>query len=146
MNEIPANVNTGAPCNQPAPLQGDSRFGIIATFRWRTATPLGRPVVPDVYMMSARSPAPTCTWKLEGSPLRASPVDIVTFRDGTASASASAVSAMDAEYTMALASAWVRSASSSDGVSRVLRGTPTAPALCTPAYDSTHRTASSAAT
>src|SRR5437763_13607775 len=142
MKPMPANVKRGLACSHHKPFHAGSALGIMAMLRWRTATPLGRRVVPEVYMMSARSPAPTWTWKLEGSPLRASPVDIVTFRDGTASASASAVPAMDAEYTMALASAWVRSASSSDGVRRVLRGTATAPALCTPAYDSTHRTAS----
>ena len=105
----------------------------MAMLRWRTATPLGRPVVPDVYMMSARSPASTGTWNVEGSPVSGSDVDIVTFSDGTASTSASAVSARDVEYTMAAASAWVSNASSSTRVSRVFNGTATAPALCTPA-------------
>ncbi len=63
MKAIPANVNIGAPWIQPAPVQTGSWFGIIATLRWRTATPFGRPVVPDVYMMSARSSSERGTWR-----------------------------------------------------------------------------------
>src|SRR5204863_10035871 len=97
MKPMPANVNRGLACSHHKPFHAGTALGIMAMLRWRTATPLGRPVVPDVYMMSARSPAPTCTWKLEGSLLRASPVDIVTVSDGTASASAGAVEGVDAE-------------------------------------------------
>ncbi len=67
MNAMPANVNIGAPWIQPEPVQCGSWFGIIATLRCRTATPFGRPVVPDVYMMSARSSMLVGTWRSEPS-------------------------------------------------------------------------------
>ena len=62
MKLMPANVNSGAPCNQPRCDQCGAAFGIIATLRCRTSTPFGRPVVPDVYMMSAMSSSATGTW------------------------------------------------------------------------------------
>src|SRR5437588_4981723 len=129
MKPMPANVNSGLACSHQTPLHVGAAFGIMAMLRWRTATPLGRPVVPEVYMMSARSPAATGTWNVEGSPVSGSAVDIVTVSDGTAPANASAVSASDGEYTIALASAWVSRASSSGRVRRVLSGTAIAPAL-----------------
>ena len=61
MKLMPANVNSGAPCSQPRSVQCGAPFGIIATLRCRTSTPFGRPVVPDVYMMSAMSSASTGT-------------------------------------------------------------------------------------
>src|SRR5438093_12877247 len=67
MKPIPAKVKSGLLCIHHAPDQFGKLFGIMATLPWRTATPLGRPVVPDVYMTSARSPAPTGTWKLLSS-------------------------------------------------------------------------------
>src|SRR5581483_323493 len=103
MKPMPANVNSGLACSHHRPFHAGSALGIMAMLRWRTATPFGRPVVPEVYMMSARSPAVTGTWNVDMSPLRGSAVEIVTFNDGTASASASAVSDSDGEYTMAFA-------------------------------------------
>src|SRR5205085_6255663 len=120
MKPMPAKVNSGLLCIHHEPLHAGRALGIMAMLRWRTATPLGRPVVPDVYMMSARSPGSTGTCNALESPVRASAVDIVTARDGTADASCAAVAPRDADETMALASAWLRSASSSGGVSRVL--------------------------
>ncbi len=61
MKLMPANVNSGAPCSQPTLVQWGAEFGIIATLRCRTSTPFGRPVVPDVYMMSAMSSAASGT-------------------------------------------------------------------------------------
>ena len=61
MKLMPANVNSGAPCSQPRFVQFGAVFGIIATLRCRTSTPFGRPVVPDVYMMSAMSSASSGT-------------------------------------------------------------------------------------
>src|SRR4051812_1161860 len=141
MKPMPAKVNRGLPCSHHKPFHSGAALGIMAMLRWRTATPFGRPVVPEVYMMSARSPASTGTWNVDESPSKAPPVDIVTFNDGTASARASAMSESDGEKTIAVASAWVSKASSSDRVSLVLSGTATAPALFMPAYDSTHRRA-----
>src|SRR6266567_2409073 len=114
MKPMPAKVKRGLLCIHQEPFHAGRALGIMAMLRWRTATPLGRPVVPDVYMMSARSPGSTGTWNVLVSPPRASPVDIVTARDGTAEASSAAVAASDAEETMALASAWVSRASSSE--------------------------------
>ena len=45
---MPAKVNSGLACSQPAPLQLGSTAPIIDPLEWRTATPLGRPVVPEV--------------------------------------------------------------------------------------------------
>src|SRR3954467_14475327 len=101
MKPMPANVNSGLLCIHQLPFHAGRAFGIMAMLRWRTATPLGRPVVPDVYMMSARSPASTGTWTVLESPVGASSVDIVTAREGTADASSAAVAANDAEETMA---------------------------------------------
>ena len=67
MKLMPANVNSGAPCSQPTSVQLGAVFGIIATLRWRTSTPFGNPVVPEVYMMSAMSSASTGTWISLGS-------------------------------------------------------------------------------
>ena len=62
MKLMPANVNSGAPCSHPRFVHCGAPFGIIATLRCRTSTPFGRPVVPDVYMMSAMSSASSGTW------------------------------------------------------------------------------------
>jgi hypothetical protein len=40
----------------------------MATFRCRTTTPFGRPVVPEVYMMSAMSSASSGTWTFSRAP------------------------------------------------------------------------------
>src|SRR5437763_2275073 len=105
MKPMPAKVNNGLLCIHHEPLHAGRALGIMAMLRWRTATPLGRPVVPDVYMMSARSPFSTGTWNSPGSPVRGSTVDSATFRHGTADASPRAVGASDSEYTIAFASA-----------------------------------------
>src|SRR5436309_10507572 len=97
MKPIPAKVNSGLACSHHNPFHAGTALGIMATLRWRTATPFGRPVVPDVYMTSARSVASTGTWNVDPSPVSGSELDMVTFSDGTASASASAVSASDDE-------------------------------------------------
>ena len=55
MNAMPAKVNSGDAVHPAAPVHAGSLFGIMRELRWRTATPFGRPVVPEVYMMSARS-------------------------------------------------------------------------------------------
>src|SRR5438270_13945828 len=102
MKPIPAKVNSGLACSHQSPFHDGAALGIMAMLRWRTATPLGVPVVPDVYMMSARSPASTGTWNALASPRNGSAVDMVTFIDGTASANATAVSESDGEYTIAL--------------------------------------------
>ncbi len=47
-SEIPANVNKGLECTHPPPVQFGSTAPIMDAFECRTATPLGRPVVPDV--------------------------------------------------------------------------------------------------
>src|SRR5438874_12096740 len=104
MNPMPANVNRGLLCIHHNPDQSGRLFGIMATLPWRTATPLGRPVVPEVYMMSARSPAVTGTWKVLSSAARASShaglsVDSSTRRLSPSRASAAAVSARAGEYT-----------------------------------------------
>src|SRR5437588_12107923 len=106
MKPMPAKVNSGLPCIHHVPFHAGRALGIMAMLRWRTATPLGRPVVPDVYMMSARSPGSTGTWNVLESPVRGSLIDIATASDGTAEANAAAVAASDSEETMALASAW----------------------------------------
>src|SRR6266702_1758602 len=106
MKPMPAKVKRGLLCIHHEPFHAGRALGIMAMLRWRTATPLGRPVVPDVYMMSARSPGSTGTWNVLESPVRASLVDIVTSRDGTAAANSTAVASNDSEETMALASAW----------------------------------------
>ncbi len=58
---IPAKVDSGEPCIQPAPVQWGKPLGIIAALSWRTTTPLARPVVPDVYIRSAMSWSSTAT-------------------------------------------------------------------------------------
>src|SRR5437763_13023913 len=135
MKPMPAKVKSGLLCVHHAPDQLGKLLGIMATLPWRTATPLGRPVVPDVYMMSARSPAPTGTWKAESSAPSISshagpPVETSSVRLGTAAARADAASASAGENTRADASAWFRRAWSSVVVNRALRGTATGAALC----------------
>src|SRR5438309_11359351 len=110
MKPMPAKVNSGLLCIHHAPDQFGPLLGIMATFPWRTATPLGRPVVPEVYMMSARSPAPTGTWKQLSSSARTSShpwPSVGTSRRtlGTPAASDEAASVSDGECTIADASA-----------------------------------------
>ena len=45
---MPAKVNSGLEWSQPPPDQLGSTLPIMEPLEWRTATPLGRPVVPDV--------------------------------------------------------------------------------------------------
>ena len=58
---IPAKVNIGEACSHPAPDQRGRPLPIRAMLPWRTTTPFGRPVVPEVYMMSAMSADATGT-------------------------------------------------------------------------------------
>jgi len=62
MKPSPAKVKTGEAVSQPVPCHSGSWLGTRATWLWRTATPLGRPVVPEVYMMSARSSPSNGAW------------------------------------------------------------------------------------
>lgn len=59
---MPANVNIGDACSHPWPDHGGRPLGSMATLRWRTTTPLGQPVVPEVYMRSAMSSPSRGTW------------------------------------------------------------------------------------
>ena len=59
---MPAKVDSGEQWIHESPDQRGSPLAMMWVLRWRTATPLGRPVVPEVYMMSARSPSSTGTW------------------------------------------------------------------------------------
>ena len=45
---MPAKVKSGLACSHPFPFQLGSTAPIMDPLAWRTATPLGRPVVPDV--------------------------------------------------------------------------------------------------
>ena len=45
---MPAKVKSGLACSHPAPVQLGSTAPIMDPLEWRTATPLGRPVVPEV--------------------------------------------------------------------------------------------------
>ncbi len=45
---MPAKVNNGLAWSHPPPVQFGSMAPTIDPFEWRTATPLGRPVVPEV--------------------------------------------------------------------------------------------------
>src|SRR5260370_41268389 len=69
MKPRPAKVNTGVAVSHFNPFHDGSAFGSIAMLPCRTATPLGMPVVPDVYMTSARSVASTGTWMADASSL-----------------------------------------------------------------------------
>ena len=155
MKAIPANVNRGDPWSQLVPLQGGSPLGRSETLRWRTTTPFGDPVVPEVYMMSARSSSLRSTWisppsgssrsgqattlpaPSPGAPASSggAAASVVTTSDrvGTLVATAARVGRRERSVTAALASAWARIVASSTGVRRVLVGTATAPALCTAA-------------
>ena len=141
---MPANVNSGAPCSQPRAGPAAARtFGIIAMLRWRTSTPFGNPVVPDVYMMSAMSSASTGTWNSLASRSRsrrptrvASPPLAVGGHDRSQRRDARRVrlrvcSSSRAHVKIAEISAWPRIVTSSGAESRVLAGTITAPALWT---------------
>ena len=65
---MPAKVNMGLACNQPPPLHEGGTSPIMEPLEWRMATPLGRPVVPEVYKMSARSSSSRGTCMASRSP------------------------------------------------------------------------------
>src|SRR6202034_416238 len=58
----PANVNTGVAVSHFKPDHGGSALGNSAMLPCRTTTPFGMPVVPEVYMTSARSCSSSGTW------------------------------------------------------------------------------------
>ena len=146
---MPAKVNRGEPCSQAVPVQGGSLLGRRDALRCRTTTPLGEPVVPEVYMMSARSSGSRSTWKSPASFAatdshgttpgtgRAAPpspsVLTTSPSEGTLRRAAASASRWEAQVTAADASAWPRMVLVSAAVRRVLVGTATAPALCTAA-------------
>jgi hypothetical protein len=86
MKPMPAKVNSGEPWSQPSPLKLGSDGATSERLSWRTATPLGRPVVPLVYMMSARSDPSTGTWyslsSLASSASNGCPAAAVGVHDG----------------------------------------------------------------
>ena len=145
---MPAKVNIGDACNHPLPVHRGSPLGTMATLRWRTTTPLGRPVVPDVYMRSAMSSPPTGTWNAPSSgsvassqgtspassraPAAATGPVVTRWRSsGSSDRAASSVGVVDAPLMATTAPAWPRTYPSSRVTRRVLVGTATAPALWT---------------
>ena len=134
MNEMPAKVNRGEPCSQAWSVQSGSPLGSMCRLRWRTAMPLGRPVVPEVYMMSARSSSDTGTWKVESSEDRTSThwsvsASMTRSREGTPARASSRVGRSVEDVMATTGPAWPRTAATSREDSRVLVGTATAPAL-----------------
>src|SRR5271166_4548150 len=69
MKPRPAKVNTGVALSHFNPFHRGSALGSNATLPCRTATPFGMPVVPDVYITSARSVSSMGTWMGEASAL-----------------------------------------------------------------------------
>ncbi len=115
---MPANVNIGEACSHPAPDHCGKPFGIMATFRWRTTTPFGRPVVPDVYIRSAMSSPSSGTWMAEQSGSVASshttepwpaagPVVTMVRSSGRSARAAASTGVVDAPLTAATAPAWL---------------------------------------
>lgn len=135
MKLIPAKVNSGEQWIHDSPVHFGSALGMMWELRWRTAIPLGAPVVPEVYMMSARSPS----WSQSIGSGLVSPVSRscqpAAFRSMTDQFAASRSSAAFTTGRSSLlvmttvGSAWLSTVASSAAVSRVLVGTATAPAL-----------------
>ena len=143
MNPSPAKVKTGDAVSHPVPCHSGSWLGILATWPCRTATPLGRPVVPDVYMMSARSSPSSGAWIGESSSAsHVLEVDGAVDRRGAhrghqrtaRGRSRRAVrgsAPKEPLATTAVTSACSRMPRTSGGDRRLLSGTATAPSLWT---------------
>ena len=96
----------------------------------RTTTPLGRPVVPEVYMMSATSSGPnTCRTSVSSGARRSSQRSELAAEVLTTVGTASRNSACTSLHSSTDAPAWKRIRDNSDGPSLARRGTATAPAL-----------------
>src|SRR5271155_383382 len=142
MKPRPAKVNTGVAESHFNPCHGGSALGSHAMLPWRTATPFGMPVVPDVYMTSARSVSSMDTWMAAASSLFTSsrsanrprpdgPTVATTANDGRDADNGATASSNAPLQTTAVTSACSRMDRISGGDSRLFMGTDTAPILWT---------------